>query len=200
MTQTLTPELTKKSSFSECWSGIRSDYNRRLGDHSTYKDKLHAGLNLGFLALLIYRIGRILREIQIFGLKQVFWFLTGIVRQFVIIITGIDIPYSAKIGDGALIGHQGNIVIGTKVEIGRRVTLHQGVTIGKRSIFGSELEPKLGDDVFIAPNVVILGPIKIGSRSIISANALIERDIPKSSIVKSSPIVIQMRRPKNVED
>jgi len=45
-------------------------------------------------------------------------------------LTGIEIHPGATIGEGLFIDHGTGIVIGETAEIGRNVTLYQGVTLG----------------------------------------------------------------------
>ena len=51
-------------------------------------------------------------------------------------VTGVEIHPAAKIGDGFFIDHGSGVVIGETAEIGDRVTLYQGVTLG-----GTGLQP-----------------------------------------------------------
>lgn len=49
--------------------------------------------------------------------------------------------------------------------------------------------PEIGDDVFIGPNVVVQGPVKIGSKSIIAPNSVVTNSFPANSILAGSPAV-----------
>ena len=177
-----------------CTAHLQQDVLRKCGhDNRLSRRLLYLGTPIG-LALLNYRVGRLLRRVRASPLKQIIWVMTGISRQIIIIISGIDIPYSARIGAGLVIGHSGNVVIGSKVVIRRNVTLHQGVTIGKSSVSRAEPEPKIGRSVFVGPNAVILGQISVGSNSIISPNAFVSKNIPSSSIIRPAENISTKRQ------
>ncbi|MGH9349667.1 MAG: hypothetical protein ACRD26_20635 [Vicinamibacterales bacterium] len=81
--------------------------------------------------------------------------------------------------------HPVGIVIGDGVRIGKDVRIYQNVTIGlTENVVGADVSqyPALGDEVFVYAGAVIFGPVTIGARSIIGANAIISRDVPPDSI------------------
>lgn len=94
----------------------------------------------------------------------------------------------ATIGPGFRIAHVGGIIIHPKVEIGKNCTIRQNVTIGgnygRQDETGNKL-PIVGDNVSIGPSASILGPINIGSNSIIGANAVVTKSVPLNSVVAS---------------
>lgn len=138
--------------------------------------------NLGFWALLNFRIGKYLRES--FNLKIV-KLITGINKVIIEIITGISIPYSCEIGGGLLIGHFSGIMIGSNVEIGENCTLHQNVTIGAAGRDEKRGEPQIGNNVFIGAGAVVLGKISIGNNVAIGANAVVVDNISSNAVVVS---------------
>ena len=80
--------------------------------------------------------------------------------------TGIDIHPGAMIGSHFFIDHGTGVVIGETTEIGSRVKLYHGVTLGARSFQkdehgkikkGGKRHPKVEDDVTIYPNSTVLG-------------------------------------------
>ncbi|EET0576075.1 serine acetyltransferase, partial [Escherichia coli] len=144
---------------------------------------------IGFWAVLNYRIGKLMREqIKIPILKQILWFLTGLTRLVINIITGIDIPYSANIGGGFKICHFGTIFISSKVVIGDNCTIHQGVTIGKGGHNTETDEPVIGNDVFIGANATVIGAITIGSRVRIGSNVCCYKSINDDMTVVANRI------------
>jgi serine O-acetyltransferase len=87
---------------------------------------------------------------------------------------GLDVGTNVKIGGGLRIEHPVGIVIGRSVEIGTHCTIMQGVTIGLKNISDNDIEcPKIGDSVFIGPNVSVLGKIIVGSNTYIKAHSLV---------------------------
>ncbi len=107
--------------------------------------------------------------------------------------TGIDIHPGASIGSHFFIDHGTGVVIGETCEIGNRVKLYHGVTLGARSfqkdehgeiIKGTRRHPKVEDNVVIYPNGIILGgDTVIGARSTIGANVFLMKSIPPDTLL-----------------
>jgi serine O-acetyltransferase len=124
----------------------------------------------------------------------------------------IDIHPGAKIGAHFFIDHGTGVVIGETCEIGNRVKLYHGVTLGARSFKkdeegrikkGGKRHPNVEDGVTIYPNSTILGgETVIGARSTIGANVFLMSSVPADSLVTSGPGDISItakerRAPKN---
>ena len=85
------------------------------------------------------------------------------------------------------------------IEIGRNVSVTEGVTIlthgydwsvfkGKYGdVLGSAGHVKIGDNVFIGMNATILKGVTIGDNVVIGANTLINKDVPSDSVVVGNP-------------
>ncbi len=107
--------------------------------------------------------------------------------------TGIDIHPGAQIGSHFFIDHGTGVVIGETCEIGSRVKLYHGVTLGARSFQknehgkikkGGKRHPKVEDDVTIYPNSTVLGgETVIGARSTIGGNVFLVQSVPPDSLV-----------------
>ena len=69
--------------------------------------------------------------------------------------------------------HFSCIVIAQSVNIGKNVSIHQGVTIGR--IFNGKYSgvPTIGDNVVIFSGAKVLGNIQIGDNAVIGANAVV---------------------------
>lgn len=99
---------------------------------------------------------------------------------------GVVLPPSAELGYGVVLGYQGlGIVIHEACVIGNRVTIGTGVTIGGRS--GHARVPRVGNDVLIGSGAKVLGPITIGDRARIGANAVVIRDVPAGALAVGVP-------------
>jgi len=112
--------------------------------------------------------------------------------------TGIDIHPGAQIAPGFFIDHGTGVVIGETCTIGRNVKLYQGVTLGARSPFdrdgnprkGQKRHPDIEDDVIIYANATILGgQTIIGRGSIIGGNAWITRSVPPNSVIRRDEVL-----------
>ena len=107
--------------------------------------------------------------------------------------TGIDIHPGAEIGSHFFIDHGTGVVIGETTEIGSRVKLYHGVTLGARSFQndehgkikkGGKRHPTVEDDVTIYPGSTILGgETVIGARSTIGGNVFLMQSVPPDSLV-----------------
>jgi serine O-acetyltransferase len=107
--------------------------------------------------------------------------------------TGIDIHPGARIGPLFFIDHGTGVVIGETCNIGNRVKIYHGVTLGARSfvkdeaghiVKGGKRHPDVGDNVTIYPNSTILGgKTLIGANSTIGANVFLMHSVPADSLV-----------------
>jgi serine O-acetyltransferase len=125
--------------------------------------------------------------------------------------TGIDIHPGASIGSHFFIDHGTGVVIGETCEIGNRVKLYHGVTLGARSfqkdehgeiVKGIKRHPKVEDDVVIYPNGIILGgDTVIGARSTIGANVFLMKSIPPDTLlVRGEQVQSRLDKRKSKKD
>lgn len=101
----------------------------------------------------------------------------------------VDVGLNAKIGKGFWVEHYNGLVIGDAVCIGDDCTLYQNVTIGQKK----GLYPHLGNNVTIYPGAIVLGDIKVGDNAIISAGAVVVKDVPKMTMVAGNPASIKKK-------
>ena len=102
-------------------------------------------------------------------------------------LTGIEIHPGARIGRRFFIDHGMGVVIGETAEVGDDVMLYHGVTLGGRTRDSGKRHPTLGDGVAVGAGAKILGPITIGARSMVGANAVVTRDAPADSVLVGVP-------------
>jgi serine O-acetyltransferase len=84
--------------------------------------------------------------------------------------------------------HPDGVIIGAGAVVGGNCTIQQHVTIGgnfDRTVEGRQM-PTLEDNVAIATGAVIAGPVRIGGRSIVGANAVVTRDVPSDTVVAAA--------------
>ena len=103
---------------------------------------------------------------------------------------GFQIYAETEIGEGFYLGHWGALVINPKAKIGKNCNIAQGVTIAQANRGKNEGVPVIGNEVWIGPNAVIVGNIKIGNNVLIAPNAYVNTDIPDHSIALGNPAVI----------
>jgi serine O-acetyltransferase len=114
-------------------------------------------------------------------------------------VTGVEIHPAAKIGPELFIDHGSGVVIGETAEIGRRVTLYQGVTLGGTGFQRGKRHPTLGDNVTVGSGAKLLGPIAVGDGAKIGANTVVVEDVPPSSTVVGNPghpVRVEGKRPE----
>lgn len=108
------------------------------------------------------------------------YFLARLVNHVSRLLTGIDIHPGAVIGRNFFIDH-GFTVIGETAEIGDNVTIYQCVTLGGTNPAngrGGKRHPTVGDNVIIGSGAQVIGPITLGARARIGANAVVMEDVP----------------------
>ena len=127
------------------------------------------------------------------------WFWLGrLTSHFGRWMTGIEIHPGATIGPSFFIDHGMGVVIGETAEVGANVTLYHGVTLGGTSWKKGKRHPTLEDDVVVGAGAKILGPIRIGARTRVGANAVVVKDVPADSVVVGVPGRITHRKGERV--
>ena len=146
----------------------------------------------GLHAIWAHRISHYLYERQYFVLAR----LVSHIARF---LTGIEIHPGAKIGKGFFIDHGMGTVIGETAEIGRNVTVYQGVTLGGTGKEKGKRHPTIGDNVVVATGAKILGSFTVGNDSKIGAGSVVLSEVPPHSTVVGIPGRVVYRFGKKVE-
>lgn len=102
-------------------------------------------------------------------------------------VTGVEIHPAARIGEDFFIDHGSGVVVGETAEIGDRVTLYQGVTLGGTGFARGKRHPTVEDDVTIGSGAKLLGPITVGHCAKVGANTVVIEDVPVDSTVVGNP-------------
>lgn len=110
-------------------------------------------------------------------------------------LTGVEIHPAAVIGRRLFIDHAMGVVIGETAEIGDDVTIYHGVTLGGKALEAVKRHPTIENGVVIGAGAQVLGPITVGARSVIGANAVVVHDVPPDSVAVGVPAVA---RPQSV--
>jgi len=142
----------------------------------------------GLWALLIYRISnKIYRSKLPKYLKKILLLFAVLNQKLIEILTGISLPYTAKIGKRFYIGHPGQIILNGNTTIGVNCNISQGVTIGVSGRGDKRGVPVIGNNVYMGANAVIAGKIKVGDGVVIGANTLVINDISDNVTVLGVP-------------
>ncbi len=132
------------------------------------------------------------------------WIVSArLISNFCRFLTGIEIHPGAKIGDGLFIDHGTGIVIGETAEIGKNVTLYQGVTLGGTGKEKGKRHPTIGNNVVVATGAKVLGSFKVGDHAKIGAGSVVLKEVPPYATVVGIPgrvVVLHGKRIHNEED
>lgn len=149
----------------------------------------------GFFAILIYRLAHRLVELGVPIIPR-------IMSEYAYSRTSIDIHPGAEIGCSFFIDHGAGVVVGATTEIGNRVRIYQGVTLGAlslprnaaRELRNTKRHPTIEDDVIIYANATILGgETVIGARSIVGGNVWLTESIgPDTKVLLKQPELIYL--------
>ncbi len=145
----------------------------------------------GLYAIFVYRMA------HEFFLKNI-PLMPRIMTEHAHSLTGIDINPGATIGKEFFIDHGTGVVIGETTNIGDRVRIYQGVTLGALSVprgseggnalRGRKRHPTIEDDVTIYAQATILGgETVIGARSVIGGNVWLTSSVPPDTTVLIEP-------------
>ena len=108
--------------------------------------------------------------------------LIGKLAYLALKLLGIEVPRPVPIGSGLEIAHGGfGIVIHSKAQIGQRVKIYPGVTLGRADIYKPAAESQfegisIEDDVILSPGCKVLcktGMLQVGRGTVIGANAVL---------------------------
>jgi serine O-acetyltransferase len=113
-------------------------------------------------------------------------------------LTGIEIHPAAVLGPGLFIDHGMGIVIGETAEVGRNVSILQGVTLGGTSLKREKRHPTIGDNVMIGAGAKVIGGFTIGAGSRIGAGSVVVREVPENCVVVGVPGRITFRNGERV--
>lgn len=130
----------------------------------------------GLWAVALHRVAHALFNARLY-------FLARWVNHMSRFLTSIDIHPGATIGKNLFIDH-GFTVIGETAEIGDNVTIYQCVTLGGTNPAngkGGKRHPTLLDGVIVGSGAQILGPITVGVRARVGANAVVTDDVPEGA-------------------
>jgi serine O-acetyltransferase len=136
----------------------------------------------GVWSLAFHRVAHRLYRVDQF-------FLARAINHLSRFLTGNDIHPGARIGKRFFIDH-GFTVIGETAEIGDDVTIYQNVTLGgtdpANGIAGKR-HPTIGDGTIIGSGAQVLGPVTVGSRARIGANAVVTKNVPEAATMVGIP-------------
>jgi serine O-acetyltransferase len=107
-----------------------------------------------------------------------------ILRRVMSAVYGLEVGNAVTLGYGVDFVHPVGVVIGGDAKVGNRVKFMGGNTVGTAKENG---HPVIEDDVTVGAGARILGPVRIGARAIIGANAVVLDDVAADTVVVGIP-------------
>mgnify|MGYP001331458256 CR=1 FL=1 len=163
---------------------IQYDFYRLTGKKPSLMSFIRTLWIPGFRYLFVFR------AIQSTRFSILRLFLKFLLRRYQFKF-GYQIPSQTKIGRGLLIGHFGRIIINSKVVIGENCNINSGTVIGSTSRGNRKGAPKIGNNVWIGVNSVVVGNISIGNNVLIAPGSYVNIDIPSNSLVMGNPCTVK---------
>ena len=161
------------------FSLIRSDLRAKAvwlyGDTSS-RSVVKTMLTDGTFAMIVYRLMQSSQRLGLAPLSMVFNKLNGT-------LGGCIIGRGADFGPAFVLIHSNGVVINSSVRGGSNIKLEHQVTIGAERF----QSPVLGDDIFVGAGAKIVGPVTVGSRVRIGANAVVIADVPDGATAVGVP-------------
>jgi serine O-acetyltransferase len=181
------------------WASVRSGHPRFVeavmadtrttaahrGDRHEFRSRLDAWIQAlrlaivsdAFLAQVCYRAKAACQARRLPMLPRVFHRLAMMTGQIcigdpVVVQPGVYIPHGQVVVDGV-------------VEIGTGVVLFPFVTIGLQA--AKMKGPTIGDRAVIGSGAKILGPVRVGEKARVGANAVVLTDVPDRATVVGIP-------------
>jgi serine O-acetyltransferase len=177
---------------------IRADIDRKVRaygvrpqDKTFFRKRITPLLELGTLAVIVYRFGHWAYSLKIPVLRQLMIAIYLVINTICLMLTGIHIQRESDIGPGLVVHNCSCIFILAK-QIGHSCTVNQGVSVA--SIRGTG-RPTIGNNVYLGAGCKVMGGLTIGDNVVVSANSLVIADVPSNCTVMGLPARIISRQP-----
>ena len=142
-----------------------------------------------YLLLLVFRVRKAILAAHIPLLNR-------LLRLSQMMFGGIELGNDITLGSGVYFIHSLGTVVGGDARVGNRVRFMGNNTVGTARDNGY---PVIEDDVEVGCGARILGPVRIGARAVIGANAVVITDVPADSVAVGIPAKIVSRAPRGTE-
>jgi serine O-acetyltransferase len=179
---------------------IRADIDRKMRaygvrqkDQTFFYKRISPLLELGTLAVVVYRFGRWACSLKIPVLRQLMIAIYLVVNTVCLMLTGIHIHRESEIGPGLVVHNSCGIFL-LATRIGHSCTVNQGVSVA--SVRGTGW-PTIGNNVYLAAGCKVMGGVTVGDNVVVSANSLVVSDVPSNCTVMGVPARIISRKPSS---
>ncbi len=110
------------------------------------------------------------------------WPVLGGLAYYLLKLLGVEAPRSVSFGPACILEHGGfGVVIHSRAQVGARVKIYPGVTLGRADIYRPAAQSRfegivIEDDVILSPGAKVLckeGVLRVRRGSVIGANAVL---------------------------
>jgi len=136
-----------------------------------------------YLLLLTFRLRRLVLRLRVPIVNR-------LLRLCHVMFAGIDLGNDVSLGSGVYFIHSVGTVVGGTARVGNRVRFMGNNTVGTARDNGY---PTIEDDVEVGCGARILGPVRVGARAVIGANAVVLSDVPADCVAVGAPARIIQR-------
>jgi serine O-acetyltransferase len=135
----------------------------------------------GTWAVLVWRVASGLHRLHLRLFSRLLYFVN-------VVVFGADLAPGADVGPGLVIPHPVGVAFGD-VRMGSQTRLMGGVRIGGGGFAdpGRDGFPTIGDECWLMDGAKVFGPVAIGDRALLAANALVRDDVPAEAIAAGTP-------------
>ena len=157
------------------WRDVFLDYRRQRMQGGSAAATL---LSRGFWASAAHRLCRAAAGVPA---------VAETLQKLAEIVSSVRIPCSCEIGAGVWIAPGGRVHLADGVRIGEHCGIAHGVTMetsGKRDAPGA---PELGNRVYVGPNAILVGKIRVGDDALVCPGAVLMRSVPPRAVVLGNP-------------
>lgn len=121
-----------------------------------------------------------------------------LLRRVQTVVFGIEIGNDVTLGRGVYFIHPIGTVVGGDARVGDRVRLMGGSTVGTAKDNGY---PVIDDEAVVGVGARVLGPIHVGARAKVGANAVLLESLPAGAVAAGVPARrIERRTARSVGD
>jgi serine O-acetyltransferase len=138
-----------------------------------------------YILLFLFRLRRAVLRARI-------PFVNRLLRMCQMVFGGVEIGNDVTLGAGVYFIHSLGTVVGGTAQVGDRVRFMGCNTVGTARDNGY---PVIEHDVEIGCGARVLGPVRVGARAVIGANAVVLSDVPPDSVAVGAPARIVSRQP-----
>ena len=124
-------------------------------------------------------------------------YLNARIEPGAIIRDQVTIEDNAVIMMGAVINIGAEIGVGTMIDMGAilggRATVGKNSHIGAGAVLAGVIEPasaepvRIGDNVLVGANAVVIEGVQVGNGSVVAAGAIVTQDVPENVVVAGVP-------------